>query len=99
VASRTRFTLNSAGIEELLKSEPGIYGLIEAGTAAAAADAREGYGEQRVPSQYVLNGVVITDRPQGNITVAVRRAEAIEGKYGYLSKAVQAAGFEMGRGK
>jgi hypothetical protein len=97
MASKT-FRLNSAGIAEMLKSESGIYSLIEGGTETAAAQAREDYQEQRVDPQYILNGVLITDRPQGNITVAVRRAEAIEGKYGYLAQAVQAAGFEMGRG-
>lgn len=98
VASST-FRLNHDGIAELLRSDAGIRGLIEAGTDAAAAQARESYSNERVDPKYVLNGVVITDRPQGNITVAVHRAESLEGKRGYLAQAAQAAGFEMGRGK
>jgi hypothetical protein len=93
------FRLNHDGIGEMLRSDEGIFALIAAGTADAAADARESYSDQRVDPRYVLDGVVITDRPQGNITVAVKRAESLEGKYGYLAQAVQAAGFEMGRGK
>lgn len=96
MASRAgTFRLDHEGIGEMLKSEPGIRALIQSGTEATAAGAEESF-----PTGFrILNGVVITDRPQGNVTVVNRSAEAMEGKHGYLSQAAQAAGFEGGRRK
>lgn len=96
MASRAgTFRLDHGGIEEMLKTESGIRSIIEAGAADVAAEA-----EGSFPDGFrILSGVVITDRPQGNVTVVNRSAEAIEGKYGYLSKGAQAAGFEGGRRK
>ena len=78
----------------MLEHESGIRGVIEEATAAAAESAEDNFPDGFL----VLNGVVITDRPQGNVTVVNRSAEAIEGKYGYLAKSVP-AGFEPLRGK
>jgi hypothetical protein len=89
VASSGSFRINRAGIAELLESDSGIRGVIEEATAAAAETAQANFPDGFL----VLNGVVITDRPQGNVTVVNRSAEAIEGKYGYLARSVP-AGFE-----
>lgn len=94
MASST-FRIDHGGVAELLKGEAGIRAIIEAGTAEVAAEAENSFPE----GFRVLSGVLITDRPQGNVTVVNRSAEAIEGKYGYLSRAAQAAGFEGGRKK
>lgn len=83
------FRIDHAGVAEFLRSESGIFDMIEEGTAEAAEIAREDYPQGFL----ILNGVLITDRPQGNITVVNRSAEAIEGKYGYLRRAAREAGF------
>lgn len=89
------FRIDHAGVAELLKSESGIHNLIAGMTADVEAEARS-----RFPDGFtVLSGVLLTDRPQGNVTVANKSAEAIEGKYGYLSQSGQAAGFEPMRGR
>lgn len=92
IAGRARegFILNRPGIREMLRSEDGIHSLIANMTASAADVAREGF-----PDGFrILDGVLITDRPQGNVTVANRSAEAYEGKHGVLAHAATAAGFE-----
>lgn len=84
------FRIDHGGVAEMLKSEGGIRGLIEGMTADVAAEAAE-----RFPDGFtILHGVLTTDRPQGNVTVANKSAEAIEGKYGYLAQSAPAAGFE-----
>lgn len=100
MASRSRggggdFRIDHKGVAEMLKTESGIQSLIEGMTSTAAAEARD-----RFPEGFtVLDGVLSTDRPQGNVTVANRSAQAMNGKYGYLDQSAQAAGFEAMRGK
>lgn len=84
------FRIDHGGVAEMLKSEPGIYSLIDSMTQEAGIQAEQAFP----PGFTVLNGVLITDRPQGNVTVANRSAEAMEGKYGYLAQAASGAGFE-----
>lgn len=89
------FRLDHGGIADMLKSEGGIQSLIAGMTADVEAEARS-----RFPDGFtILSGVLITDRPQGNVTVANKSAEAIEGKYGYLAQSAPAAGFEPMRGR
>ena len=85
---------NAAGIKETMRTEAGIRALIEAATSAVAASAEEKFPE----GFFVLEGVTTTDRFQGNVTVVNRSAEAIEGKYGYLSQSAP-AGFDAVRQK
>lgn len=89
------FRIDHGGVAELLKTEDGIRSLIEGMTADVAAEATDHFPDGFT----ILNGVLITDRPQGNVTVANRSAEAMEGKYGYLAQSVTAAGFEGLRGR
>lgn len=89
------FRINHAGVAEMLKTESGIQDLISGMTADVAAEA-----EIRFPDGFtILNGVLTTDRPQGNVTVVNRSAEPMEAKYGYLSQSAEAAGFEPMRGR
>lgn len=83
--ARRVFRPNFDGYRELLASEPGVAALIAEEIAGVGAEVRDSVPERIQP--YVLDGVVHTDRPQGNVTIAVKSAEALEGKYGYLSKA------------
>lgn len=91
MASRI-FTPNFAGYREILSSEPGVQAMIASKTAAVGQHVRDDV-PPRV-SNRVLDGVLQTDRPQGNVTIAIRSGEAMEGKHGYLSRAAAAAGFE-----
>lgn len=84
------FRLDHGGIADMLTSEGGIRSLIEGMTSTVADEARD-----RFPDGFtIIDGVLITDRPQGNVTVANKSAEAIEGKYGYLAQSATSAGFE-----
>lgn len=83
------FRIDHGGMAELLK-DGGIHAMIAGMTADVASEAEADFPDGFL----ILDGVVVTDRPQGNVTVVNRSAEAIEGKYGYLAKAAAAAGFE-----
>ncbi len=86
MASGTKFTPIFAGYRDILANDPGVQALIASEIAAVGAEVRSNVPERI--QDYVLDGVVQTDRPQGNVTIAVKSAEAMEGKYGYLSRAV-----------
>lgn len=81
---------NRAGIKDFLANDSGVRSLIQTAVDETLADAENSFPEGFL----ILSGIVDTDRPQGNVTVVNRSAEAMEAKYGYLARAAASTGFE-----
>ena len=89
--ARIRFTLDRAGVREILNSGP-VRTTVIAKADQVASGARSASG-MRV---FVDPGT--TDRAVATVVVADKKASAVQAKTGFLSKAATAAGLEFTEG-
>lgn len=103
---RIKFHRLSAGVEEFLKTNPGVQGLINSKTAAvqAAAEAQDPQQHAHSAPPLVVKSTTglsqwpgHADRYAGTVTLAHPAGIPIEAKYGVLKNATAAAGMGWGR--
>jgi hypothetical protein len=101
-----RFRRNSAGVEQFLKTDPGVILLMHQAADAVAGAARERAAtitpRDGRPMPIVSETGISTwpgkaDRYAATVTVKHPAALPIEAKYGLLSEATTAAGLQWGR--
>lgn len=89
--AQTRFQLDHAGVEELLKSE-GVAALVDGLAAEVAANARDGIGDEDVTVEV---DTFETDRHVASVAIKDPRGKRLQLRRGALTKAAGMVGLEV----